>query len=180
MKNGITYVDAQKFEDIVIESGLKTELKRGWMKVYQEGAPNGHRIYLPLTKRVGRVDIAIQDFEPPSEVGFVDLRGERHGSVTHVLDQTLPEDEVLQNFALLLDHLKSLAPAEAKKRAERAQRAGEEKAAGLSRSSSPEAIAQAEEERQAARAKREELIRRVASEKGVDISEKAFQETDGQ
>jgi hypothetical protein len=149
MKKNVTYIDRAKFEALIEASGLHTSDKAGWTRV--EGQ-KGNRIYVPKTKRVGRVDVA---FAHGGASGVRELGGESFGAVTAQLDMSLSEDAIMENFAALLDGLRdAAAPAPRKRAARAAQGEGE----------TPQAEpAQGRKERLA-------LIAKVAAEKGVTVS----------
>lgn len=143
MKKNVTYIAHEQFVALIAASGLPCVEKAGWLKVC--GA-TGRRLYVPKTKRVGRVDL----------VGFPDgegvraLGGESFGSVTHQLDMSRTEAEILATFGALLDALHVMPAAEPKARAPRAKaEPGEEKKSIRSRLS---------------------LIKRVARERGLSVA----------
>lgn len=103
-----TYVPLEKLLAIVEESGLKADEKKAWLRI---DGPNGSRVYLPKRKHIGRIDIA--GFNGPT--GTVVKLGDRSfGAVTEQLDMEAPEDRVLENFRVVLKHMASLPPEEAK------------------------------------------------------------------
>lgn len=152
MKNGITYVDAAKFEALIVASGLPYSPQKGFVKV--SGA-KGRNIYVAATKRVGRVDLS--GFVMEGETVQAPHCGE-FGNVKQQLRFDLPEDEVLANFAALLEHLKSLPEVPA---AERKPKAGPKTAAAQGWSAPV-----------APKKDRKALIEKVAKEKGAKVSEK--------
>jgi len=107
MKTNVTYIDASKFEALILASGLPVAAQKGFVKVQ---GPKGRQVYVASTKRVGRVDIS--GFEMPEGPGYVTPHCGPFGNVKQQLDFSLGEDEVLANFAALLEHMKALAPVE--------------------------------------------------------------------
>ena len=105
MKAGITYVDASKFEAIILSSGLEVELKKGWVKVK---GPQGRNVYVPLTKRIGRVDISGFEVEDDGVVTLTEQ--DMIGNVGQQLDMSRSPTAILETFAKVLEHMKSLAP----------------------------------------------------------------------
>jgi len=106
--DGLIRITQEKFLAIVEEVGLTVEEKKAWLKV---AGPSGARIYLPKRKVIGRVDIA--DFEAPPGTS-VKLGSKSFGAVKEQLDLTVPEEQALENFRIVLRHLASLPPAEPK------------------------------------------------------------------
>lgn len=160
MKSNVTYIDACEFETIILESGLPAIPQKGFVKVQ---GPQGRAVYVANTKRVGRVDIS--GFEMEGD-GFVVPHCGVFGNVRQQLDMGLTKDEILANFRLLLITMKSLAPVEKPQRKPATPKADAPK--GFTRiDTSPEA-------REAAKAKRKELIEKVARETGKPISPNAF------
>jgi hypothetical protein len=108
MKKNVTYIDASKFEAIILSSGLPMAGQKGFVKVQ---GPAGYAVYVAATKRVGRVDIS--GFEVPYGV-------EPHcgpfGNVKQQLDFSKTEDEVLADFTQLLKDLAAQQPKEKKER----------------------------------------------------------------
>jgi hypothetical protein len=151
MKTNTTYVDACHFEQIIEASGLAYEPQKGFIKV--KGA-TGRQVYVASTKRVGRVDISGFLMEGP---GIRDLGGESFGAVKQQLDFSLTQDEILGHFARTLEVLKALPPAEKVKRSMAPKKGPQPK--GWS------------EKTQQTRADRMALIRKVAAEKGVQVTE---------
>lgn len=103
-KAGVTYIDATQFEAILIAhaSALTLVPQAGFIKVQ---AKNGHRMYIARTKKVGRVDLAFK-IEGP---GFF-VPAEKSGAIELGLDFSLPEEDILANFAGALETMESLAP----------------------------------------------------------------------
>lgn len=119
MKTNVTYIDAAKFEAIIIASGLPFSAQKGFVKVQ---GPTGRNVYVASTKRVGRVDIS--GFEV--SYGVAPHCGP-FGNVKQQLDFSKPEDGVLSDFTKLLGDLKAQAPAEKKERKAPAKKADEPK-----------------------------------------------------
>ncbi len=99
---GVTYVAIDKMLEIIHQSGLETEEKKAWIKVV---GPGGARVYVPKQKNVGRVDIA--GWSAP-EGTSVKLGDRAFGAVQERLDMSLPEEQVLENFRLVLKCLAAL------------------------------------------------------------------------
>lgn len=150
MKTNINYVDACHFETIITASGLDTEPQKGFIKVKGK---TGRRVYVAVTKRVGRVDLSGFTMEGP---GFIEPHCGPFGAVKQQLDMSLPQDEVLANFARLLKVLEELPAAEKAKRSMAPK-------ADAPKGWSPETSARRED--------RMALIRKVAAEKQVQVSE---------
>lgn len=150
MKTNINYVDACHFETIIKDSGLDYEPQKGFIKVKGK---TGRQVYVASTKRVGRVDVSGFTMEGP---GFIEPHCGPFGAVKQQLDHSLPQEEILANFTRLLAVLKDLAPAEKVKRS-MAPKKDEPKGW------SPETSAKRED--------RMALIRKVAAEKNVTVSE---------
>lgn len=138
MKKDITYIEAGKLETLIAQSGLEVKDKKGWTRV--DGAA-GRRLYVPKTKRVGRVDLVGLSGQGTRQLGD----DERHGSVTHQLDMTRDEAAILATFERLLGEL---ATAPAVERPAKAPRA-------------PKAVPTA------GKPGRVELIRKVAEQRGL-------------
>lgn len=147
MKTNVTYVDAARFEELILASGLPHLAQKGFVKVM---AAKGRALYVAATKRVGRVDLS----------GFTVSEGVREphcgefGNVRQQLDFSVTEAEILNNFAWLLV---ALAEQPAAEKAERkAPAPKEDEPAGWSAIET--------------KAARKALIERVAAEKGVPVS----------
>jgi hypothetical protein len=125
----MTKIDGKLFEDILVGTDLKTEVKKGWLKVYPHD-PQGDRIYLPVTKggTVGRVDVAIEGLEEGE--GLRPFPG-NNGSVTLQLDFEGDMSRVLDNFRNLVQYLTSLPPREVSKK--KAKSESKEKTIGFTR-----------------------------------------------
>lgn len=151
MKPNTTYVDACHFEAIIAQSGLDMTPQKGFVKV--SGAL-GRNVYVAATKRVGRVDISGFLFEGPGVRNLGD--GEKFGNVHQQLDFGRSEAEILETFRAVLEHMKSLAPAEKVKRSMAPKKGPEPK--GWSNKVTD----------------RLDLIKKVAAQKGVKVSEKTL------
>jgi len=105
-KDQLTRIAPQKFEEIMRKAGVVTIQQKNYTKVV---GPVGCSLYVPTSKRVGKVYIS--GFVPKSP-GVRELPAdEAHGSVAYGLDFFWPEAEVLANFELLLADLATQAPA---------------------------------------------------------------------
>ena len=104
MKKGITYVANEKFIAIASKMGASFEDKKGWTKIFFCAA---HRVYVPKTKNVGRVDISGFELKDLG-TAVVDLGGESFGNVHQQLNTALTEIEVLANFETVLSRMKAL------------------------------------------------------------------------
>lgn len=102
----ITYIDFDKFGQIIRVSGLDHQEQAGFVKVSGE---RGRNVYVARTKRVGRVDVSGFKAEFP---GVTDLGDMSFGKVEQQLDFNLPEDDILRNFRRLLGVLKAMPAAE--------------------------------------------------------------------
>ena len=149
-------IDYAKFEALFREAGLKCAFLANNTKVL---GPEGHRVYVCGYGMVGQVDVSGFESTTP---GLLKSDG-LNGNVTQHLDFSLPENEVLENFRLLLDHMMALEP---KAKTEKAPKA----------KSKPEVVGASEEvlrAREEAKAARKALIAKVAAEKGVEVSPSA-------
>lgn len=108
MKTNVTYIDAAKFETIILSSGLAHTAQKGFVKVSGKA---GRAVYVASTKRVGRVDIS--GFEVP--YGVLPHCGP-FGNVKQQLDFSKTEDEVLSDFTQLLKDLAEQPAVEKKQR----------------------------------------------------------------
>lgn len=114
-KANVNYVDAFRFQQLLLAAGVQITPQAGFVKVI---APNGQRMYVARTERVGRVDLAFKLDQP----GFHVLgEGERFGKVETQLDFSLPEETILENFGKALEYMKALPKPEAKAKSERAK-----------------------------------------------------------
>lgn len=100
MKKNVTYVDACHFEKIIKESGCEVRVQAGFVQVK---APNGNRLYVGKTKRVGRVDISGWMSTDP---GVLDLGDDSFGAVHQQLDFSRTESEILESFRSILEEMK--------------------------------------------------------------------------
>lgn len=162
MKKNITYVDAARFETIIVGKGLTLLPQAGFIKI--SGA-KGRNLYVANTKRVGRVDLSGFTTALP---GVRNLGGEAFGAVSQQLDFSLPEAEVLANFEAILTEMLALPPREVVK-ANKPGKVAAPKPAGWSDAAKPLAALDPE-----AAAKRLALLEKVAKEKGVKVSKKAI------
>jgi hypothetical protein len=153
-------IDACKFEELIRASGLPCDLKQGWVKVKGKGP---HRVYVPRSNRVGRVDVA---FPIPETEGVRALGGESFGAVTHQLDFTRTEDEILSTFAGVLDVLAQQEPV-AKPAAEKAAKSAAPKPIGWSEGIRQKKVAELSGEELA---KRKALIAAEAERQGVAVA----------
>ena len=144
MKKNVTYISSLAILSLVEASGCTVAEKAGWYKVM--GA-KGRRLYVPKTKSVGRIDlVGIPDGE-----GIRALGGDSFGSVTHQVDFSRTEPEILSTVAHCLEQLAQLPELEVTRKP-RAAKAEPEPASLPSL------------------ADRLALIARVAKEKGVPMS----------
>lgn len=166
-----TYIDASKFETLLSRKGFifldkgapipeghtggVCRIHKGFVQVC---GPVGRNLYIAKTKRVGRVDIALgQEIESP---GLINLGDDKFGAVLQQLNMTGPEDEVMQNFELVLDHMLTMDPRVSEKKA----KATKEKEAGAKGFSFVTPT-----ERKASKA----LLEKVAKEMGAQVSPNA-------
>jgi hypothetical protein len=161
MRENTTYVAHEKFTEIVARLGLPTEEKKGWLRINSPASPS-YRVYVPFTKRVGRIDVAGLP-EADEVAGCRRMGGEKFGAVAHQLDMSLPEADILANFEAVLAHISGLAAPEkkAKKFGPKAEKVAKEEV-----TSSPEEI-------EAKKARKARLLAKVAKEKGVEVSPNA-------
>ena len=105
MKNNVTYVPVDEMLNRVKDAGFKVTEKASWYKVEAAGG----KIYIPMRKQVGRVDVS--GFAKGDCVLELD-EDEAHGAITQILNQgkeggegapTL--EQVLANFEELLEQL---------------------------------------------------------------------------
>ncbi|HEU5118151.1 MAG TPA: hypothetical protein VFT74_16135 [Isosphaeraceae bacterium] len=125
MKKSINYVDAAQFEALILETpGLEFSPQAGFVKVTKVGL-KGFAVYVAKTKKVGRVDLSGFGLDIP---GVTALGEYSFGQVTHQLDFTLPEDEILKTFKAVLKHLGTkLTEADARPRKKPAPKASDAK-----------------------------------------------------
>lgn len=156
MKKNVTYILAAAFETAIQESGLTTSEKSGWIRV---DGQNGRRLYVPKTKKVGRVDL-VGIGHSASPAGVTSLGEGKFGAVTHQLNFDRSESEVLAMFSALLEELKTAPAVEKPAKEPKAPR--ERKAKGTE--------AGTVEAPKASRADRMALIRATAEKHGVAVS----------
>jgi hypothetical protein len=107
MKLEKTYVESAKFENIVKALDLDIVIKAAWVKV---AGPKGRFVILPKTASVGRCDLS----------GFtVEMDGVKahssgtFGSVEQELEfEGRTEEQVLETFRAVCEHMTTLAPRE--------------------------------------------------------------------
>lgn len=104
MKTNTTYISAALIAQIVEQSNLPTVDKKGWLLVGNFDT-NGPRVYIPKTKKVGRIDLS--GFELDSDA-VNKLGGASFGAVHQQLRFDLPEAVVLSNLQQVLEELKAL------------------------------------------------------------------------
>jgi hypothetical protein len=108
MKKNVTYIAQEKFVAIATAQGLKLTEQAGFIRVELEGKPE-HRLYVPRTKQVGRIDLA--GFTPRARKGFRILgEGERFGAVHAQLDFSQTEGVILDAFTAACLACASLPP----------------------------------------------------------------------
>ena len=172
-----TYIAAAKIENLLLSKGYifledKSPVPEGYTgraALIQKGfikvpGAKGRAIYVAKTQEVGRIDVSGFESETP---GLVNLGDDSFGAVKQQVNMGLPEDEILLNLELLIDHMFTLEPV-VKATKEKKSKEATEKAQGWS--FVPVLSA---EEKVAAKAAREALLAKVASEMGVEISERA-------
>jgi len=151
MKKNVTYISSATVLAVLEASGLPIVEKAGWLKVC--GA-SGRRLYVPKTKSVGRIDLVGLSDGP----GRRALGGESFGSVTHQLDFSAPEADILSALDAALLDLATLEAAAPKVRTQRVK-APKVPVAAPTRA-----------ERKEANIARLSLLKRVAQEKGMAVS----------
>jgi hypothetical protein len=108
MKKNVTYIAQNKFVAIAEKHGLKLTEQAGFIRVELEGKLD-HRLYIPKTKTVGRIDLA--GFTPKARKGFKILgEGERFGAVHAQLDFSQTEGVILDAFSAACQACVSLPP----------------------------------------------------------------------
>lgn len=167
MKKNVLYIASEKFAAIATEAGVPTKDNAGFT---QWILGNGYHLYVAKTKTVGRVDF---QFLPPVDLKGVRVlgEGERFGRILAQLDfdTTLGEAAILEAFTAMTRHGASLAEWERPKKV-----MAPKPIASSPEASTPDSSPVDEEaEKILARAKRAEMIAKVAKEKGVDISPNA-------
>lgn len=167
MKKNVLYIDSAKFTAIATEAGVPTKDNAGFT---QWILGNGYHLYVAKTKTVGRVDF---QYLPPE--GMVGVRvlgeGEKFGRIVAQLDfdTTLGEAAILSAFEAMTRHGASLPNWERPKKV-----MAPKPIAASPEASTPDSSPVDEEATKVlARAKRAEMIAKVAKEKGVDISPNA-------
>lgn len=161
-----TPVAREKFEQVLQHLGIEWLPQSGFHKVL---GPKGYRIYVANTKTVARVDLS--GFEVP--FGTRSPAQGVFGNVRQQLEMRgLGEEDILRNFAAVCEHMMGLTPAEPKAKKEAKGKAP--KAAGAEVKT--DQVLPDDEASKEARAKRLELIKRVAAEKGAKVSEKTLAE----
>lgn len=119
MKKNVTYIDAAKFEAIIQELGISVQVQKGFVKC--KGA-KGRNVYVPLTKTVGRVDISGFVYDIPGALTL----DPPVGAVYQQLDFSLPEEDILEAFKAVLEHMKTLPDREIIRKARAAREDGAE------------------------------------------------------
>ena len=162
MKAGITYVDTAKLETIWTSiEGLTVEPQAGWVKIH---GPKGLRVYVPRGKTASKVGLAGFEVEGMGCIPWP----EHGGAVKQQLDFSLPENEILANFELVLRHMLTLPPVEKAKK-QQPGKAPRAKAKGMTLlvPSSPKVETNAEK-----RAR----LQKVSEEMGIPLSAKTVAE----
>lgn len=166
--------------DIAKKLGLKPEQLRevaanlGFQIVDQTGyfkvlGPTGRQLYIGRGKVCTRVDLSGFTFDQGTKVPDQGV----FGNVKQQMDWAGCEtaEDVFRRLGTILEHLKSLAPVEPKPKKEKAAKAPKA-AGGETQTGSDTPAAQMTPEERAARL---DLIKKVAAEKGVDVSDKAVE-----
>lgn len=156
MKTNVTYIPTENLIAVLVAKGVPHVKQSGFYRV--EG-PKGRRLYVAATKKCGRIDIS--GFTVP--FGAVPHFLGKFGRVEQMLDMSLPAEDIMTNFSALVDHMLTLPP-EVKEAKPKAPKAKKEKNEGQA----PSAPAESPD----AKARRLELIRKVAAEKGMKVSPK--------
>lgn len=155
----------EKAESLLQSLGLTFEQQSGFMKV---AGPKGRAMYIGAgrkAKSFARVDLS----------GFTHDTGTRSphcgvfGNVKQQLDMREPitEEEALRNLSALLEHMKSLPEVVKEKKAPKAKAPKNADGEAAATGNVPESA-----DAKAARAARLDLIKKVAAEKGVGVSQK--------
>jgi len=168
MKKNTTYVSAEQLSALVAASGLPVVEKSGWLLIGAH-ATKGPRLYVPKTKKVGRVDLVGLDGTPGTNA----LGGESFGAVTSQLNFNATEDEIKTAFVACLQGLISSQPFAPKERP--AKVAGPRKA---SSTKPDEGTIKVPKERLGTRADRMATIRAAAAKHGVSVSADVESEMD--
>lgn len=164
MKTDILYVENSKFLAVLQELNVPSTIQSGFIRV--EGA-KGRRLYVAATKKVGRVDIS--GFEV--DFGAKKPHCGEFGQVKQQMDLSpeLGEEGILSNFRSLVVHMLTL-PAVEKVKATKKPKAPRAAKVKLAPGEVP---APPVESPEAIRG-RMELIKRVAAEKGLNVSAKTL------
>ena len=121
-KQGLTLVEGGKFIATATKLGLKVTKQAGNFRIENE-ADSSKRMYVPTTKKVHRVDLS--GFSSPLAVEIPE-DDRPTGRVTHWLDFTVSEKEILRAFyKIAKEHLATVAKVEAP--AEQTEQSTEEK-----------------------------------------------------
>jgi hypothetical protein len=159
MKTDTTYILRGEFEKVLNERNLPTLVQSGFIRV---DGPKGSRIYIAATKKVGRIDIS--GFEVPLTLGMIPHCGV-FGRVKQQMRFHGSQEDVLVRFNELLDILLA-QPEQIKEKKAAPMAPVSEKTEEKNVENTPD-VESAE-----AKAKRMELIRKVAASKGVKVSKK--------
>lgn len=164
MKTDILYVESSKFLAVLADLNVPFTTQSGFVRV--EGA-KGRRLYVAATKKVGRIDIS--GFEV--DFGAKKPHCGEFGQVKQQMDLSLElgEEGILQNFRALVEHMLTL-PAVEKVKVAKAPKAPRAKKVPTAPGEVP---APPVESPEAIRG-RMELIKRVAAEKGLNVSSKTL------
>lgn len=163
MAKNVTYVARDKFEALITSAGLKFIEQAGYLKV----PCNGRAVYVAKAKNVGRVDIS--GFCPSDILGVKVLSaGERFCRVQAQINFSLTEAEILGAFDSVLSFMKTI-PAEtsSEKKARKAAQARPGKVKPAFQQVMKTSMSNADTLA---------LIERVAREKGVKVSPKAYEQ----
>ena len=162
MKTDILYVENSKFLAVLAELTVPFTTQSGFVRV--EGA-KGRRLYVAATKKVGRIDIS--GFEV--EFGAKKPHCGEFGAVKQQMDLSpeIGEEGILSNFRSLVSHMLTL-PAVEKVKAEK-----KPKAPRTAKKTGGEVPPPPVDSAEAVKA-RMELIKRVAAEKGLNVSSKTL------
>lgn len=130
MKTEKTYVESAKFENIVKALGLDVVVKAAWVKV---AGPKGRFVILPKTASVGRVDLSGFTVET---AGVKPHSSGTFGSVEQELEfEGRTEDEILETFRAVCEHMTTLAPRELVRRRRSSKTGGGQPASWVAASS---------------------------------------------
>jgi len=169
MKTDILYIDGSKFLAVLADLAVPHTLQSGFIRV---DGPKGRRMYIAATKRVGRIDLSGFEVDFGAKVPHCGIFGNVRQQLD--LDPVIGEEGILSNFRTAVELMLSLEPvvkvkAAAKPKAPKAKKAG---------TTGPVPAAPAAPETAEAKAKRMELIKRVAAAKGVGVSRKSIAQAD--